>query len=334
MRVHLRQLGLVLIGQAGCVAVGLWFFGAQISREFELTSSTTVRMFLLGLITFGWVSVFQGLTLYLVTSRWREVLRHQNVQSANDTLRQLHQLVRAQEAVIFALAKLADSRDPETGHHLERITTYSRILAEATRQHSRFRTDITPEFVRLIHLTAALHDIGKVGIEDYILQKPGPLTPDEQKQMERHTLIAAECIDDIVRRVGPSPLLQMAREIAASHHERWDGTGYPLRLRGENIPIAARIVAIADVYDALASRRTYKEALGHDHCIAAIRDAAGGHFDPDLVEAWLTVEGEFAKIAARYTKANEMTFVPDGGGGEVVTASPKADRPVAETAHV
>jgi response regulator RpfG family c-di-GMP phosphodiesterase len=138
-----------------------------------------------------------------------------------------------------------------------------------------------------------------VGIEDSILRKPGPLTPEERRRIQEHSRIGEECLQEIERRLGSSNFLRMAREIVASHHERWDGTGYPAGLKGQDIPLAARIVAVADVYDALATKRVYKDALPHDECVEIIRGEAGKQFDPLLVETFLEIEAVFRRIAQR-----------------------------------
>jgi HD-GYP domain-containing protein (c-di-GMP phosphodiesterase class II) len=217
-----------------------------------------------------------------------------------ESLKSSQALMRTQETVIFGLAKLSDSRDPDTGDHLERISYYSSTLAAALRQHPDFHNEITPTFIRLIGISSALHDIGKVGVEDAILRKPGPLTLEERALMTRHTRIGEDCLREIERRLGTSNFLQMAREIAASHHERWDGAGYPQGLAGEQIPLAARIVAIADVYDALSSKRVYKSPLGHQECVSTIAAEAGKHFDPRLVEVFLEIEGSYRNISRQF----------------------------------
>jgi putative two-component system response regulator len=204
------------------------------------------------------------------------------------------------DAVIFGLAKLAESRDPDTGMHLERISLYSTRLARAARKHPRFRNQITPSFVQTIGISSALHDIGKVGVQDAILLKPGPLTSMERARITDHARIGGECIYQIQRRIGDSSFLKMAHDIAMHHHERWDGTGYPTGLVGEAIPLSARIVAIADVYDALSVKRVYKEALPHGICVERITATTGQQFDPDLVEIFLSVEAEFKEIAERF----------------------------------
>lgn len=252
-----------------------------------------------GFVTLLWCAALLSITAYLVSARHRDVLHHERTRSVSAALQHTQRLVQTRDTVIFALAKLAGSRDHETGEHLERISEYCTTLAAALRDVPQFTREVTPAFVRMIGLSSVLHDIGKVGIEDGILRKPGPLTTDERQRMQQHTVIANECLADIARRLGGSDFLRMAREIALSHHEHWDGGGYPHGLRGTHIPLSARIAAIADVYDALATPRVYKQPLPHDQCVATIQAGAGRQFDPDLVAAWLTVAGQFREIAQR-----------------------------------
>jgi putative two-component system response regulator len=199
---------------------------------------------------------------------------------------------------IFALAKLAESRDPETGAHLERVRLYAQTLARHLAGDPHYAPDVDGNYVRLIYLTAPLHDIGKVAIPDTVLLKEGKLTPEEFGIMKTHALHGARTLDAALKEYPDATFLRMARDIAAAHHERFDGTGYPYGLKGKDIPLAARIVAIADVYDALISKRRYKDAFSHDKAAAIITESAGTHFDPDLVAAFQSVDGEFARIAA------------------------------------
>lgn len=283
------------------------------------------RLLILGGIAMVWVCALQFMAAFLVTSRLRERLRKRDSESSHELVRQAHQLVRARNAIIFALARLAEFRDSDTGDHLERVTVYARMLADAARRHPRYAREITPDFVHMIELTAALHDIGKVGLEDAILRKHGVLTTEERSRMQVHTVIAADCLRDIARRMGPSPLLRMASEIAVAHHERWDGAGYPHGLRGNQIPLAARIVAIVDAYDALMSRRPYKEPYPHLESVAFVREGAGRQFDPDLVEIWLTVADTFEAIAARY--AGSMKAPVEDSGPRLEDEVTPADQP-------
>ena len=221
------------------------------------------------------------------------------------SLQRYGDLLRTRDAVIFGLAKLAESRDPDTGNHLERIAVYSTRLATVLRRNPRYRRQLTPAFVKLIGISSALHDIGKVGIEDSILLKPGQFEEQERLVMQMHVAIGGKCIREIESQLGRSNFLQMAREIAFCHHERWDGSGYPKGLAGEEIPLAARIVAVADVYDALATKRVYKAAFPHAKCVEMIRAEAGKQFDPAVVDAFLEVEAEFRAIAQRCRDAGE-----------------------------
>ncbi len=204
-------------------------------------------------LTLLWTCVLLGTTAYMVLAKLHDEADKERRQSDAKALRQRQRLVRSRDAIIFGLAKLAESRDPETGDHLDRIAVYSTTLAAALRRIPKYKGEITPGFVSRIEISSALHDIGKVGIEDRILRKPDSLTDEERSLMQTHTMIGGACLRGIELRLGSSNFLQMAREIAFSHHERWDGAGYPEGLKGTQIPLAARIVAIADVYDALST---------------------------------------------------------------------------------
>ena len=267
-------------------------------------------------LTLLWTCALLGTTAYMVLAKLHDEADEERRRSDAAALHQRQRLVRSRDAIIFGLAKLADSRDPETGDHLDRIAVYSTTLAAALRRNPKYKDQITPGFVSRIEISSALHDIGKVGIEDRILRKPGPLTDDERSHMQTHSTIGGACLRGIELRLGSSNFLQMAREIAFSHHERWDGAGYPEGLKGTQIPLAARIVAIADVYDALSTKRVYKEAYSHDRCTATIRQGAGTQFDPDLVEAWLAVEARFGEIARHYKDDAEVPEVAEPAGSE------------------
>jgi HD-GYP domain-containing protein (c-di-GMP phosphodiesterase class II) len=264
-------------------------------------------------ITFLWTMALLVLTLYLLTSRHREILQDERARSASLALRQSQEVIRARDAVVFALGKLAGSRDYETGAHLERIAAYSTLIATALRDGSRYASEITPAFVRLIELSSVLHDIGKVGIEDRVLRKSGPLTESEREHMQQHTLIAGQCLGEIALRLGGSKFLEMARAIALGHHEHWDGSGYPTGLKGEQIPLPARIVAVADVYDALVTARVYKQPVSHRESMAIICRGSGRQFDPEIVAALRAVERDMAAITARHLASGEIhgRFLPE-----------------------
>lgn len=251
---------------------------------------------------FFWTLSLSVVATIVITSRFNLEASQRKAQLDHDALRNAQDLLRTRDAVIFGLAKLAESRDAETGNHLERISLYTTRLATALRPYPKYQRIVTPTFVRLLGISSVLHDIGKVGIEDTVLLKPGKLNDEEFRLMQQHTLVAGDCLKEIEERLGASNFLQTAREIALHHHERWDGNGYPYKLAGEDIPLAARIVAIADVYDALSSKRVYKDAFPHEQCVESIRSGAGSQFDPELVEVFLEIESEFAAIARRFAK--------------------------------
>jgi len=208
--------------------------------------------------------------------------------------------LETRDLAIFAMAKLAESRDPETGAHLERMRCYAKILARRLSGSPRFRHEINAEFVRTIYLTSPLHDIGKVGIPDSVLLKPGRLSDREFEIMKQHTLIGAETLGAALREHPGAGFLRMGRDIALTHHERWDGSGYPQGLAGQAIPLCGRIVAVADVYDALSAKRVYKQAFAHEVASSIIVGEAGTHFDPVIVEAFLAGEDEFIKVRNQF----------------------------------
>lgn len=194
------------------------------------------------------------------------------------------------EATLFAMARMAESRDAETGEHLERVRSYTRLLAQNLAAHAPAAAGVDAEFVRRVTLTSPLHDLGKVGIPDSILCKPGKLTDEEYRIMQTHPTIGAETLAAAIARFPQARFLRTAREIALTHHERWDGQGYPQQLAGEEIPLSGRIVAVADVYDALTSKRVYKDAIPHGTACEMLRAAAGTQFDPQVIAAFLRIE--------------------------------------------
>lgn len=208
--------------------------------------------------------------------------------------------METRDVAIFAMAKLAESRDPETGGHLERVMNYSRVLLQQLAAMGKFSDEIDADFVRLVYGTSPLHDIGKVGIPDCVLLKPGRLSEHEFNIMKTHATIGAETLDAALRRFPQARFLRVARDIAASHHERVDGTGYPNRLKGNDIPLCGRVVALADVYDALTSKRVYKDAFAHEIARSIIVKDAGTHFAPEIVDAYLAAEQSFIQIRDRF----------------------------------
>ncbi len=285
-------------------------------------SSLTSPLPAMALLTLVWSCVPVGILIYMVVRSWQEGMNQERQAAQADAMRQTYELVRTRDAIIVGLAKLAESRDPETGDHLERIAAYSTLLAASLAEHPRFRDQITPTFIKLIGGSSVLHDIGKVGVPDNILLKRGPLTDSERAVMQLHSGVGGQCLREIERKMGSSSYLKMAREIALHHHERWDGSGYPQGLSGEDIPLAARIVALADVYDALSTRRVYKAAIPHERCVAIIREESGCHFDPHIVDVWVTIEGQYQDIARRYAATRDKP----GDEQDVTTLDSAKDR--------
>jgi putative two-component system response regulator len=210
---------------------------------------------------------------------------------------------QAQELTIFAMAKLAESRDSDTGDHLDRVQKYVRILAEDLARQPGYSNVIDTSYVRLLEMTSPLHDIGKVGIPDCVLLKPGRLSNIEFEIMKTHTTLGAQTLKAALENYPEAEFLKMACDIAGSHHERFDGTGYPLGLSGEKIPLCGRIMALADVYDALTTRRVYKAAFDHVITRAMIVEARGKQFDPAIVDAFIRQEPKFVQLQSRIAKA-------------------------------
>jgi putative two-component system response regulator len=213
--------------------------------------------------------------------------------------------LESREVTILSLAKLAQSHDQETGAHVDRMREYCRVLAETLSEQDTFREQVDGDFVHLIYLTSPLHDIGKVGIPDSILQKAGPLTEDEYEIMKQHAVTGGMTLDSAIYAYPDARFLCMARDIARSHHERFDGSGYPHGLMGDAIPLCGRIVALADVYDALTTRRVYKPAVSHRNARRIILAGRGTQFDPDIVQAFLASEERFVDIHHRYAAREE-----------------------------
>jgi response regulator RpfG family c-di-GMP phosphodiesterase len=203
--------------------------------------------------------------------------------------------------VIMGLTKLSEYRDTDVGPHLERLREYSKTLALELVSIAKYKELITDHYIEHLYRGSILHDIGKVGIPDRILLKPGKVTPEEFEVIKKHSMLGGNSLKEIEAKVGGKTFLTIASEIAYYHHERWDGKGYPEGLDGENIPLEARIVALADVYDALTSKRVYKEALSHAEAVKIIVPERGKQFDPEIVDAFMARNKEFAVISEEMT---------------------------------
>jgi putative two-component system response regulator len=227
-----------------------------------------------------------------------DFLRDNNVYLESEVARRTREVQVIQDVTIMAMASLAETRDNETGNHIRRTQHYVRALAKKLQADSRFAHALGDETIELLYKSAPLHDIGKVGIPDAILLKPGKLTPEEFEVMKTHTTLGRDAIATAEKLIDtPNTFLAFAREIAYSHQEKWDGSGYPQKLKGEAIPLSARLMAVADVYDALISRRVYKPPFPHDEAVSIIRQCKGSHFDPDMVDAFVQVAHEFKAIS-------------------------------------
>jgi len=238
--------------------------------------------------------------------------------------------LETRDLAMFALAKLSESRDPETGAHIERVQCYARLLARHLSTTERHHETIDTEFIRLIFQTTPLHDIGKVGIPDSILLKPGKLTDDEIAVMRTHVTLGAQTLEASLQRFPNVRFLQMAREIALGHHERWDGKGYPSGLAGAVIPLAARIVALADVYDALTTRRVYRDAMPHGQAKQLIVRERGAHFDPDIVDAFLKIERQFIATREQYRDDDDDAAATAARAAEAAAGTTGADASAAD----
>ena len=219
-------------------------------------------------------------------------------------------LENARQVTIESMASVAETRDPETGAHIKRTQNYVRAIAEELRRSGLHTDVLTPDFIRLLYLSAPLHDIGKVGVPDHILLKAGPLTPDEWAIMKQHAEFGRRIVFSTAEGIEGDNFLAIAAEIAGSHHEKWDGSGYPLGLVGPTIPLSGRIMAVADVYDALISRRCYKQPFTHAHSIALMRGMRGTSFDPDVLDAFLRIEPRILRIAQDFRDEESLVAAP------------------------
>lgn len=213
-------------------------------------------------------------------------------------------LRRTQVGTIMALADLAEWRDPETGEHIKRTQEYVLCLARELAKNPKYVTVLTRDYIEMLYMCAPLHDMGKVSIADSVLLKPGKLTTEEFAIMQRHCEFGAQILKRSLDRIGSDPFLEMGYQVARWHHDRWDGTGYPDGLAGEAIPISARIMSVADVYDALITRRPYKEPMSHEAAVRIILDDRGTRFDPDVIDAFTNVKDEISKIATTIQEKN------------------------------
>ena len=234
-----------------------------------------------------------------------DFLRDKNDYLEQEVARRTQEVMAVQDVTILAMTSLAETRDSDTGNHIRRTQHYVRALAQHLKTHPRFASHLGDAAIELLFKSAPLHDIGKVGIPDRILLKPSQLTADEFEIMKTHTTLGFEAIEHAEQALGTRvEFLRIAKEIALSHQEKWDGSGYPQGLAGDDIPISARLMAVADVYDALISERVYKHALPHDQAVAIIFQGRGAHFDPDMADAFVEIQSEMQAIAERFSDSD------------------------------
>lgn len=237
-----------------------------------------------------------------------DFLKDKNQFLEQEVARRTQEVMAIQDVTILALASLAETRDNETGNHIRRTQHYVRLLAEKLKDHPRFRHYLTPYQITLLFKSAPLHDIGKVGIPDRILLKPGRFTPEEFEIMKTHTTLGRDSIALAEQRLGMKvDFLSCAKEIAYGHQEKWDASGYPEGIGGDDIPISARLMAVADVYDALISKRVYKEGMQHEKAVQIMLEGRGNHFDPDMVDAFVEIAEECKGIADRFSDNRQGT---------------------------
>lgn len=235
-----------------------------------------------------------------------DFLRDKNEFLEQEVTRRTREVAAIQDVTILTMASLAETRDSDTGNHIRRTQYYILAIAKKLQTHPRFSTFLTNATINMLFKSAPLHDIGKVGIPDRILLKPGKFEPYEFEIMKRHTTLGRDAIEHAEQSLGVQvEFLKFAKEIALSHQEKWDGSGYPEGLVGDNIPISARFMAIADVYDALISRRVYKEGMSHEKAVGIITEGRGTHFDPDVVDAFLEIKEDFRAIAQKYLDSDQ-----------------------------
>jgi len=236
----------------------------------------------------------------------RDFLKDQNKHLEEEVKKRTKEVAAVQDVTIHAMASLAETRDNETGNHIRRTQLYVKLLADKLRHLPRFKSELdNDKVIDLLFKSAPLHDIGKVGIPDRILLKPGRFEPEEFEIMKRHPTLGRDAIAQAEASLDLAlPFLSVAKEIAYGHQEKWDGSGYPEGLSGDDIPVSARIMAVADVYDALISRRVYKEGMPHEKAVGIILEGKGSHFDPDMVDAFMELADEFKAVAGRYVDSD------------------------------
>ncbi|GAK60781.1 AmtB protein [Candidatus Vecturithrix granuli] len=261
--------------------------------------ATQQAFFRLGLFVGTTFPIFSVVCHYIFLTVLKHRLEEKKLLSG------MRELILTQGITIESMANLTEYRDPETGGHIQRTRRYVKLLAEHIKQHDKYKHFLSDANIDMLYKSAPLHDIGKVGIPDHILLKPGPLTREEFEIMKTHTVIGRDVLESAIRKLGKKSFLTIAAEIAYSHQEKWDGSGYPQGLKGEAIPISGRLMALADVYDTLISKRVYKSPFPHALAVEIIKKGRGTHFDPDMVDAFLEIHEQFRNIACEFADFQE-----------------------------
>lgn len=277
----------------GCYVVTTLLLWAKLVRKVLLSQESSLLEVTQGNIAKR-LPIFEHDELGAMASLTNQML--ESLKSSQDEVK------TTRDVAIVSLSALAESRDNETGAHIMRTQEYVRALATYLSQFEQYKKLLTPSYIELLYKSAPLHDVGKVGIPDNILLKPGKLTEEEFEVMKRHPEIGSNALSIAEKHLGSNSFLRLAKEISLTHHEKWDGSGYPKALVGEDIPLSGRLMAIADVYDALICERVYKKAFSHEKAKAIILEGHGTHFDPKVVDAFLAIEQEFIDIAEKYRR--------------------------------
>ena len=241
--------------------------------------------------------LLKRIELHLLVESQRQELINFNENLKKMVEEKTKTVMELQDTILSTMADLVESRDSTTGNHIERTQSYLRILINALKESDIHKEEIASWDIDLLLQSAQLHDIGKISIDDNILRKPDKLTPEEFEKIKEHTVVGQKIIEGIESKTSNQAFLEQAKTLAFSHHEKWDGSGYPCALKGESIPLQGRLMAIADVYDALISDRPYKKAMTHKQAVKIIKDESGTHFDPALVELFLSVEDDFNRVS-------------------------------------
>ncbi|MCB9494143.1 MAG: HD domain-containing protein [Desulfobacteraceae bacterium] len=239
----------------------------------------------------------------------KQNLIKQNKLLKNKLMENNKELALTRETIAEVLSALTECRDAETAGHLKRTSEYIKLIASELKRKNKFRDVLSDNYIKLLHKAAPLHDIGKIGIPDKILTKKGPLTTKEYEVMKTHTTLGRDAVKKAEGKLGDNPFLETAQEIAFTHQEKWDGSGYPQGLKGKKIPLSGRLMAIADVYDAMISKRVYKPAFSHDKSVKLMKQLKGIHFDPDITDTFISVSDEFKNISMKFADFSKSECV-------------------------